>query len=173
MDHHANESQGKGQKGLESGKMAASSDDDKGAKARESGSVSLIIEYLERGTLFTVILLTVGAIALEIIAVIERQTVIAADILLLLLYTEVLSMVRSYYVNRQIPVLYPLIISITAIARLIVLQGKDMDPVNILIEAAAILVLVIAILMLSSDQVRRKIDRTIGGGEDLIDPEKS
>jgi phosphate starvation-inducible membrane PsiE len=47
-----------------------------------------------------------------------------------------------------VPVTYPLLIANTALARLIVLQGKEMDPQNVLFEAVAILVLAGAIVVL-------------------------
>ncbi len=40
------------------------------------------------------------------------------------------------------------LIAITALARLIVLQGKDMKPENIVFEASAILLLSVAILII-------------------------
>jgi hypothetical protein len=43
---------------------------------------------------------------------------------------------------------YPIFIAITALARLIVLQGKDMAPENILYEAIAIFILAIAAIVL-------------------------
>ena len=64
------------------------------------------------------------------------------------LYTEVIAMVAVFYTNRGSPFIYPILIAITALARLIVLQGKDMAPQNILYEAAAIVLLTIAIVLL-------------------------
>lgn len=71
-----------------------------------------------------------------------------ADILLMFLYTEVIGMVAVFYTSRAIVVIYPIFIAITALARLIVLQGKDMDPLNIVFEAAAIFILAFAVLLL-------------------------
>lgn len=123
--------------------------------------VHKLIIAMERATLLIVVGLTVGAIVFEVIAVFQRGDVVAADILLLLLYTEVLSMAGSYYNSRQIPVIYPLIIAITALARLIVLQGKDMDPQNILYEAVSILVISLSILVLRAVPVRRLIEQAV------------
>jgi protein PsiE len=71
-----------------------------------------------------------------------------ADILLMFLYLEVIGMVSVYYARRNSVFVYPIFIAITAVGRLVVLQGKEMEPVNILIEAAAILLLSISALVI-------------------------
>ncbi|MFT6737302.1 MAG: protein PsiE, partial [Kangiellaceae bacterium] len=50
--------------------------------------------------------------------------------------------------DRSSVFVYPIFIAITALARLIILQGKDMDPKNLLYEAIAILVLAMAVVIL-------------------------
>jgi len=107
-----------------------------------------VIRHVERLVLMLVGTFTVVAVGLELYKVYERQDIVIADILLLFLYTEVLSMVAVYMESRRVPVTYPLLIANTALARLIVLQGKEMDPQNVLFEAVAILVLALAIVVL-------------------------
>lgn len=89
-------------------------------------------------------LMTLGAAGLEILGIYENGVVALADILMMFLYTEVVAMVVVSYTGRGSPFIYPIFIAITAIARLIVLQGKDMAPQNILFEAGAIVLLAIA-----------------------------
>lgn len=89
-------------------------------------------------------LMTLGAAGLEILGIYEKGVVTLADILMMFLYTEVVAMVVVSYTGRGSPFIYPIFIAITAIARLIVLQGKDMAPQNILFEAGAIVLLAIA-----------------------------
>ncbi len=43
----------------------------------------------------------------------------------------------------------PIIIAMTALCRMIILQSKDIDPVNILFEAGGILILAAAALVMS------------------------
>lgn len=93
-------------------------------------------------------LLTLGAAAIELLGVYDRGAVALADILLLFLYTEVVAMVLVSYTGLGSPFIYPIFIAITAIARLIVLQGKDMNPQNIVFEAGAIVLLTIAATVL-------------------------
>jgi protein PsiE len=57
-------------------------------------------------------------------------------------------MVAAFYVNSSAPVVYPIFIAITALARLIVLQGKEMAPQSIIFEASAILLLAVAATIL-------------------------
>ena len=98
--------------------------------------------------MFLIALLTLGAVALELIRVWQAQNVNLADILLMFLYTEVIGMVAAFYANSQAPVVYPIFIAITALARLTVLQGKEMAPQSIIFEAPAILLLAVAATIL-------------------------
>jgi protein PsiE len=90
-------------------------------------------------------LMTLVAASFEVIDVFERGSVELADILLMFLYTEVIAMVGVFYTGKGSPFIYPIFIAITALSRLIVLQGKEMDPLNIVYEAAAIVLLAIAV----------------------------
>ena len=125
-------------------------------------TVSTIIEIIERAIIVLIVALSVGAVGLEVLKIWERQTIVIADILLLFLYTEVISMAGAFYQSRRIPVVYPLLIAITALSRLIVLQSKDMDPVSILYEATAALILGAAAVLLAWSE-RTSPDQTLPG----------
>jgi len=107
-----------------------------------------VIKTLERLLLVVVVGMTLVASGAEVQAVVTTRTVDLGDILLMFLYAEVLAMVSVFYTGRGLPIVFPIFIAITALARLIVLQGKEMDPANILIEAGAILLLAIAAVVL-------------------------
>lgn len=107
-----------------------------------------IFHFIERTLLIIVVLMTVGAVAFEIHKIYRLSTISLADILLMFLYLEVIGMVAVFYSDRSSAFVYPIFIAITALARLIVLQGKDMAPENILYEAIAILILAIAAITL-------------------------
>ncbi len=111
-------------------------------------AVEVVIKTLERLLLVIVVGMTLVASAAEVQAVIVSRTVNLGDILLMFLYAEVLAMVSVFYTGRGLPIVFPIFIAITALARLIVLQGKEMDPANILIEAGAILLLAVAAVIL-------------------------
>ena len=106
------------------------------------------LKYLERGMLLLVLLMTLAAAYEEVRMVIDAGRVALGDVLLMFLYTEVIAMVSVFYTGRGQPFVFPIFIAITALARLIVLQGKDMDPMSIVFEAVAILLLTIAAVVL-------------------------
>lgn len=110
--------------------------------------VSRIITGIEKIILVLIVGLTVGAVVIELHQVWLNRTIKIADILLLFLYTEVISMVGIFYRSEAIPVVYPIFIAITALSRLVVLQSKDMAPETILFEASAILILGLAAVAL-------------------------
>ncbi len=107
-----------------------------------------IIALIERAVLVVIIALTVIAVLFELGTIWEQRNVAIADILLLFLYTEVVSMAGAFYNSRRIPTVYPLLIAITALSRLIVLQSKEMEPATILYEAGAIVILALAVAVL-------------------------
>ncbi len=107
------------------------------------------LRVVERALLIAVALMTLGAAAADLWGVIETRRIDLADILLMFLYTEVIGMVAVFYTGRGSPFVYPIFIAITALARLIVLQGKEMAPENIAFEAGAILLLAIAAVVIA------------------------
>ncbi|MBI1393194.1 MAG: phosphate-starvation-inducible E [Alphaproteobacteria bacterium] len=101
--------------------------------------------FVERAFLIVIALMTVAAAGVEIHEVVSNRTIGLADILLMFLYLEVMGMIAVFYQGEDSsPFVYPIFIAMTALARLIVLQGKDMAPENIVFEAGAILLLAIA-----------------------------
>jgi Predicted membrane protein len=77
-----------------------------------------------------------------------NQNVDLADLLLLFIYIEVIGMIRLFWESKSIRISYPLLIAITALSRLIILQGKGVDPINLIYEASAILLIAMAIVFL-------------------------
>jgi protein PsiE len=95
-----------------------------------------------------ILIATSIAFVLEILHMVEIRDVNLPDLLLLFIYLEVIGMVTSYWRTQTIRLTYPLFIAITALARLIILQKKDIDPSTLVYEAGAILLLAIAIVIL-------------------------
>ena len=98
--------------------------------------------------LSVILICTVIAVGIEIKAMFDNQTVTLADLLLMFLYLEVLAMVRIFWDQQSISITLPLLIAITALARFIILQGKEMDPSGLVYEAVAIVLIASAIVML-------------------------
>lgn len=83
---------------------------------------------VERALLIVAALMTLGAASIEVWSAYQRGSINLADILLMFLYTEVIGMIAVFYSGRGSFFVLPIFIAITALARLIVLQGKDMAP---------------------------------------------
>ena len=99
--------------------------------------------------LLTIILISsVIAVGIEIKNMFINQSVTLADLLLMFLYLEVLAMVRVFWDQQSISITLPLLIAITALARFIILQGKEMDPSALVYEAIAIVLIASAIVIL-------------------------
>ena len=106
-----------------------------------------IIKFIEKSLLALIALLTIVAVTQEFLNIIDNAKVELADLLLLFIYTEVLGMIGIFYISNRIPITLPLFIAMTAISRLIILQGKGMEPITLLYEAGAILIIAIACLV--------------------------
>ena len=91
---------------------------------------------------------TVIAVGIEIYKMFENRSVTLADLLLMFLYLEVLAMVRVFWNQQSISITLPLLIAITALARFIILQGKEMGPSALVYEAVAIVLIAGAIVIL-------------------------
>ena len=105
-------------------------------------------EILEKIVLSILLVCTLIVIGQEILMMIENQRVTLADILLLFIYVEVLGMIKEYWLAKVIRMSYPLFIAMTALARLIILQRKDIEPVTLIYESVAILIIAISIVVL-------------------------
>ncbi len=95
-----------------------------------------------------ILISTVIAVGIEIKKMFVDQSVTLADLLLMFLYLEVLAMVRVFWDQQSISITLPLLIAITALARFIILQGKEMDPAALVYEAVAIVLIAGAIVIL-------------------------
>ena len=123
----------------------------------EGNLVQKFIWIAERGILLLIAVATIFATVVEIVRIIEVQIVNLSDLFLLFIYAEVLGMVASFYANNRIPVTLPLIIAMTALTRMIILQSKDLNAINIIYEATGILILAIAAyIMTLKDKISLK-----------------
>lgn len=122
--------------------------DPKADQAERESAAGQLFKWVERGLLMLAAIMTLVAAGTEVWAVSNRGSIVLADILLMFLYTEVIAMIAVFYTGKALSFVFPIFIAITAIARLIVLQGKDMDAQNVVFEAGAILLLAIAALVI-------------------------
>ena len=106
------------------------------------------IVWTEKAILVLIAGFTVYAVGLEMFNIILVRSVKLTDLLLLFIYAEVLGMVAGFYKNRRIPITIPIFIAITALCRLIILHGKEVNAINIIYESGAVLLLAMAALVI-------------------------
>ncbi|MFM7083385.1 MAG: phosphate-starvation-inducible protein PsiE [Hyphomicrobium sp.] len=109
-----------------------------------SHSIKILLHRVESLFLGVIAIFTIIAMCQEIFSIMHDLSVELEDLLLMFIYVEVLAMVGIYYDSKKIPIILPLYIAITALARLVILQGKDQSALNYLIETSSILLLTIS-----------------------------
>ena len=112
-------------------------------------NVKSIIHFVEKSFLVIIAFFTVAAMAQEVMLLVENRKVELKDLLLMFIYAEVLGMLAAFYASHRIPITIPLFIAMTALSRLIILQGKEGDPSILLYESGAILLIAVACWIVS------------------------
>ena len=120
--------------------------------SKNKNLIQVLIGLTEQALLLTIAIATIGATVIEIVRILSVMTVNLSDLFLLFIYAEVLGMVGVFYKENRIPVTLPLVIAITALTRMIVIQTKGLDSVNIIFEASGILLLAIAAYIMSKKE---------------------
>ena len=121
-----------------------------------------IAKNLQLVLMVIILISSVIAVGIEMSKMFQNRSVTLADLLLMFLYLEVLAMVRVFWNQQSISITLPLLIAITALARFIILQGKEMDPTALVYEAIAIVLIAGAIVILRlrhSDKLGLKTKR--------------
>ncbi|EEB77048.1 protein PsiE [marine gamma proteobacterium HTCC2148] len=95
----------------------------------------------EKALLAVIGIATCIASAQYLLTMYEAKEILLADLFMLFIFVEIIGMVGAFYSTNRIPVTLPIIIAITALCRLIIMQSKNMDALDLLVEAGAILVL--------------------------------
>ena len=121
---------------------------------KENKWLQQFIWFSEGVILAAIALATLFASFMELERMIMVQVVDLSDLFLLFIYAEVLGMVGIFYRDKRIPVTLPIIIAITALTRMIVIQSKGFDGINIIYEASGILLLAVsAYIMTMKDKI--------------------
>ena len=113
-------------------------------KVKDSGQKALIIA--EEIGLLIIAVSTIIAMSVEVMSMFKAMNVTLADLLLLFIYLEVLTMVGIYLKSGKLPVRMPLYIAIVASARYIILDMKNLDNLRIIGLSGAVLILTLSIL---------------------------
>lgn len=119
------------------------------------------ILYVEWLGLVLITLATMIAIGQELYVMFKQVRVELHDILLLFIYLEILTMVSLYFTSGKLPVRYPIYISIVAITRFIVLGMKDLNAIDIIWLAVAILLLTLASIVLRYGHAKLPYDNQV------------
>lgn len=115
----------------------------------------------ERVLLAIIGIATCLAAAQYLFSMFLAREITLADLFLLFIYAEIIGMVGVFYSTNRIPVTLPIIIAITALCRLIIMQGKDTDALMLVGEASAILILSISAYIMSlKDKLSVEKDKT-------------
>lgn len=112
-------------------------------------NIKNIIGLIEKLFLIIIAIFTITAMAQEILSTIANHHVELKDLLLMFIYAEVLGMLGVFYASHRIPITIPLFIAMTALSRLIILQGKDGDPSILVYESTAIILIAAACWIIS------------------------
>ena len=107
-----------------------------------------VIRNIQLIAVLFVLFATVVAFVLEVREMYNNQTISLADLLLMFIYIEVIGLVRSYWETRSVRISYPLVIAITALARYIILQDKNDEPLTLVFISLAILIVALATVVI-------------------------
>jgi protein PsiE len=122
-----------------------------GGAGSQEGHLNIkhVIDTTERIFLALIAGFTVVAMGQEIVSLIDNRKVELKDLLLMFIYAEVLGMLGAFYSRQRNLITLPLVIAMTALSRLIILQGKDTNPVVLIFESSAILLIALACWVIS------------------------
>jgi protein PsiE len=112
-------------------------------------NIKRLIEITEKIFLVLIAGFTIAAMFQEVMRLVDHHQIELKDLLLMFIYAEVLGMLAAFYSSSKIPITIPLFIAMTALSRLIILQGKEGDPSILLYESGAILMIAIACWVIS------------------------
>ncbi len=114
----------------------------------------LVLRWVEDIGLAVIGVATVVAGWQEVQVMIGAGKVTLADLLLMFIYLEVLTMVGLYFESGKLPVRFPLYIGMVALARYLILDMKDLDVWRMLGVSSSIVLLAIAVLAIRYGHTR-------------------
>lgn len=114
--------------------------------------LSILFLYTEK-----LVLVLVGGLALIgigqlMLTIYQQRAIRLEDLLMIFIFIEIMAMANVYFLRRSVPFTYPMFIAVTALSRLIVLQGKENSAEGLIYESGAILLISVAILIIRFSQ---------------------
>ena len=113
-----------------------------------------MLRLFEAAGLIVIALATIFAGYQETMLMVHNARVTLADLLLMFLYLEILTMVGLYFESGKLPVRFPLYIAMVAMARYVTVDIKEMDSMRLLGVSASIVLVALAVLVISFGHVR-------------------
>ncbi|MEO5654869.1 MAG: phosphate-starvation-inducible PsiE family protein [Nitrosospira sp.] len=113
-----------------------------------------ILRLFEAAGLIVIALATIFAGYQETMLMVHNARVTLADLLLMFLYLEILTMVGLYFESGKLPVRFPLYIAMVAMARYVIVDIKEMDNMRLLGVSASIVLVALAVLVIRFGHVR-------------------
>lgn len=113
-----------------------------------------MLRLFEAAGLIVIALATIFAGYQETMLMIHNARVTLADLLLMFLYLEILTMVGLYFESGKLPVRFPLYIAMVAMARYVIVDIKEMDNMRLLGVSASIVLVALAVLVIRFGHVR-------------------
>jgi protein PsiE len=123
-----------------------------GTEERIDRFLVVAFRFVEKGVLLLVGGLALLAIGELVWGILEARHVKLEDVLMIFIFIEIMAMANVYFLRRAVPFTYPMFIAVTALSRLVVLQGKSIAPENLLYEGAAILLIAVSIFVVRFSQ---------------------
>ena len=114
----------------------------------------MTLRFIEDIGLALIAVATVVAGWQEIQIMLTAGKVTLADLLLMFIYLEVLTMVGLYFESGKLPVRFPLYIGMVSLARYLILDMKDLDVWRMLGVSFSIVLLAIAVLAIRFGHIR-------------------
>ncbi|OGT22221.1 MAG: phosphate-starvation-inducible E [Gammaproteobacteria bacterium RBG_16_57_12] len=121
-------------------------------KAKNMAHTSLVA--IENSGLIVIAIATTLAMIKEVMHMIMIWDVTLADLLLMFIYLEVLTMVGIYLESHRLPVRLPIYIAIVALARYLILDMKELEVWEMIAITAAALLLGLTVLVLRYGHVK-------------------
>lgn len=112
------------------------------------------LHFFEDVGLVVIALATIFACYQETMLMINNARVTLADLLLMFLYLEILTMVGLYFESGKLPVRFPLYIAMVAMARYVIVDIKEMDNIWLLGVSASIVLIALAVLVIRYGHIR-------------------
>ncbi len=111
--------------------------------------MNIVIRNIQLVAVIFILVGTVVAFGFEINEMYKAGRVTLADLLLMFIYIEVIGMIGVFWASKTIRITYPVLIAITALARLIILQDKDSASINLIYQGSAVLLLSLSVFFLT------------------------